>query len=57
MHTYDVKYFLKYRNIKLHFYVGLSIFRNLYKIKLIVNMYMNTLSKWWSSLSSNGGFS
>lgn len=57
MHTYDVKYFLKYRNIKLHFYVGLSIFRNLYKVKLIVNMYMNTLSKWWSSLSSNGGFS
>lgn len=39
MHTYDVKYFSKYRNNELLFNVGLSIFRNLYKIKLTENMY------------------
>lgn len=39
MYIYDVKYFLKYRNNELFFNVGLSIFRNLYKIKLIENMY------------------
>lgn len=56
MHTYDVKYFSKYRNNELLFNVGLSIFRNLYKIKLIVNMYEHYF-KMVDFLSSNGGLS